>query len=81
MQVETAEPKPNESNDLCNWITRIDNEMKIPCSAKLPKLREEIVQPKMKCQCHGQELESLTGWHLLHDPSGDSYEGEWLEVC
>jgi hypothetical protein len=33
----------------------------------------------IQCQCHGRDMQSLTGWHTVHDTSGDSYEDQWLK--
>ena len=69
--------EPPEPQDLCSWITKVDHELKSPCSGVSPKLREGMRDPHLKCHCHGQEINTLIGWHLVHDGSGDSYEGEW----
>ena len=35
------------------------------------------VMHERQCVCHGSDVQTLNGWHLAHDRSGDSYEGEW----
>ena len=85
------EATPQE--DLCSWITRGDKSMQdgagsFPQSDKkhsgdnvMFKLRDASVEPSaVTCSCHGRRLDMLSGWHLVHDPSGASYEGDWQKV-
>eukprot|EP00960_Hanusia_phi_P044734 756792-Hanusia_phi.AAC.5 len=64
-------------SSLSSWITKIQKKPTKKQPRPRTLLPDLVSGQNFRCFCHDTAMHELNGWHVVHDPSGDTYEGEW----